>query len=135
MTRAPDGRIILAVPPAAIWTQIKTVEWPPNSGYKAALAWTHKLSIGFNVLRSFAKTSDNQYWIHVSLSRPDRMPEYIDMVKVKEHFLGPMVEAYQVFPSKVDHINVHNYCLHLWAPVDQERRIANLQDLVDEKAI
>jgi hypothetical protein len=60
------------------------------------------------------------------------MPSWDDMSRVKRDFLGEDVEAYQVLAKKSEHVNVHSFCLHMWAPVDGRRRVANLHDLVNE---
>lgn len=121
-------------PPEGIWKEMESVCWPPGSNHKACRAWTHKIVPGLNVLRSLAETENGEKWIHVSLSRRDRMPEWVEIRKVKDHFLGD-IEAYQVLPKKQDYVNVHNFCLHLWAPVDGLPRVANLQGLMKETAV
>lgn len=126
--------IRLREPPPDRWMKLNPVIWPPGSGHKAANAWTHRLSLGFNVMRSWSTTKAGDKWIHISLSRPDRMPEYLDLKKVKEDFIGPEFEAYQVFPASVDHVNAHKFCLHLWCPVNGKRAVANLMDLINEEA-
>ena len=94
----------------------------------------HKVD-GLTVMRSKSQTKDGRDWIHISMSRRSRMPSYEDMAKVKRDFLGEDVEAYQVFAKTEDHVNIHSFCLHLWAPMDQKRCVANLKDLIDEIAI
>ncbi|HET9954126.1 MAG TPA: hypothetical protein VFQ61_06465 [Polyangiaceae bacterium] len=59
-------------------------------------------------------------WLHVSLSRPDRIPSYEDQTRVKTLFIGRRRTAIQVFPPEAKHVNVHPYCLHLWSPIDHE---------------
>lgn len=66
------------------------------------------------VMASAQLEADGKLWMHVSMSRPDRMPTYDDMVRVKETFVGPNREAYQVFPRADEHVNEHKFCLHLW---------------------
>ena len=98
-----------------------------------ASAYRHKL-IPLQVLASHSKTKDGVAWDHVSVSRPDRLPTWQELTKVKNDFLGEDVEAYQVIARKVDHVNAHPFCLHLWARRDRKRVVANLHDLIDEKA-
>ena len=101
-------------------------------GKPIAERWAHQLS-KIQVLRSISTVQDGSQWIHVSLSRTDRLPTYEEMVKVKNEFIGGGREAYQVFARDEDHVNVHSKCLHLWSPIDGIRRVANLQDLVNEE--
>lgn len=61
---------------------------------------------------------DQKRWVHVSMSRPGRLPTYDDMCWVKRAFIGDDKTAYQVFPPKAKHVNIHSYCLHLWHCVD-----------------
>jgi hypothetical protein len=57
-------------------------------------------------------------WIHGSVSRKDRLPDYDDLVKLKEFAFGPDRYAYQVFPPDDKHVNIHPNCLHLWGRLD-----------------
>ena len=65
-------------------------------------------------------THDGHEWLHVSMSREGRIPSYEDMTQVKRIFVGDDRMAVQIFPAKERHINIHNYCLHLWCPLDYE---------------
>lgn len=60
---------------------------------------------------------DGKPWRHVSFSRRSRMPDYHDMSLVRGSFLDPDVVALQIFPKRVEHVNLHEYCLHLWQPI------------------
>lgn len=60
---------------------------------------------------------DNREWLHVSMSRENRVPSYEDMKRVKEIFIGNDKSAIQVFPKVSDHVNIHPFCLHLWCPL------------------
>lgn len=57
-------------------------------------------------------------WLHASLSRRNRTPSYDDVHLVKRIFIGDLLSAYQVFPPRTEHVNIHEHCLHLWAPLD-----------------
>jgi len=76
-----------------------------------------------------------QKWLHVSLSRADRLPSWAELSKVKEEFIGEHTAAYHVIPSKADHINLHSFCMHLWSPLDGLERLPNMQSLTLEEAI
>ncbi|MBI9112426.1 hypothetical protein [Maridesulfovibrio ferrireducens] len=54
-------------------------------------------------------------WVHLSCSRKDRLPTWDDLKGVKKMFLGDEKEALQVFPKTEDYVNLHPFCLHLWA--------------------
>lgn len=57
---------------------------------------------------------DSRPWIHLSLSRPDRIPSYEDMACVKKLFIGEERQAIQVFAPRAKHINIGKNVLHLW---------------------
>jgi hypothetical protein len=61
---------------------------------------------------------DGQTWLHVSLSRKDRLPTYQDQIDVKEQFVGLEAKAIQVFPPRSQHSNFHPFCLHLYSRLD-----------------
>jgi hypothetical protein len=117
------------------WQRDQDIEWPFGSGNKAGTFWSHKLVPGFHVIRSLSTLRSGEKWIHVSVSRRDRLPTWAELSKVKNEFMGPELEAYQVLAANKDHVNLHANCLHLWAPVDGVRRIANLQNLEMEESL
>ena len=71
------------------------------------------------VIRSKATYSDGD-WVHVSLSRPNRLPTWGDLKLVKQAFLGD-VTALQILPKASNYVNIHPFCLHLWYCCDGER--------------
>jgi hypothetical protein len=58
---------------------------------------------------------DGQWWDHVSVSRPSRLPSWEDLKTVKALFIGKEREAVQVLPKESEYVNMHPHCLHLWA--------------------
>lgn len=71
---------------------------------------------GLSVLVTTAPYEDRE-WMHVSLSRRDRIPSYDDMKYVKEVVIGNDRWAAQLFPPASEHVNIHPFCLHLWVPL------------------
>lgn len=63
---------------------------------------------------------DGRWWLHVSLSHPDKMPSYMDLAEVKRIFIGEEREAVQVFPPASEHISFHDRCLHLWSCLEPD---------------
>lgn len=61
---------------------------------------------------------EGKRWVHLSLSRGDRVPDWEELKAVKSRFLGDEALAIQVFPPKSQWVNVHPHCLHLWQCVD-----------------
>ena len=60
---------------------------------------------------------DQRVWLHVSLSRRNRLPSYDDMAEVKRLFVGPDRRAIQIFAEESQHININPFVLHLWSVV------------------
>lgn len=70
------------------------------------------------VMASVNRERDGRFWMHVSFSRPQRMPSYDDMVYVKRHWIGEDQKAIMIGPPREEHVNVHEFCLHWWCCVD-----------------
>ena len=64
--------------------------------------------------------SNGEGWEHVSVSRNSRTPSYEDMDWIKQNFWSDDQCVMQLHVPASDHVNCHNYCLHLWRPTDQE---------------
>lgn len=60
-------------------------------------------------------------WRHASMSRPLRNPDYDDLVLLKAAAWGDDGYAYQVFPARSEHVNIHEHALHLWGTPTGER--------------
>ena len=60
--------------------------------------------------------SDGMGWDHVSVSLPDRCPNWDEMSLVHRMFFKPTEEAMQLHVPVKDHVCHHPYCLHLWRP-------------------
>jgi len=69
---------------------------------------------------SVQKYQDREIWLHVSACRrkPDELPTWEDMKRVKRDFIGQDGWAYQVFPSEDEYVNHHPFVLHLFARID-----------------
>ena len=59
-------------------------------------------------------------WDHVSVSRRNRTPNWPEMCQIKSLFFKPDETAMQLHVPEKDHINDHEYCLHLWRPTKVE---------------
>lgn len=57
-------------------------------------------------------------WIHVSYSRKNRIPDYLDTIRIKKHFIGENRKAIMIFPEKENYVNIHKCCLHLFCCLD-----------------
>lgn len=70
---------------------------------------------GLVVVMSTDIMDDGKRFLHVSCSYRDRLPSWKDLKTVKDIFFGEDREAFQVLPKQEDYVNLHPYCLHLWA--------------------
>lgn len=64
--------------------------------------------------------SSGEGWDHVSVSRQNRCPNWMEMDHVKRLFFAEDETAMQLHVPSSDHISVHPYCLHLWRPHNVE---------------
>jgi len=55
-------------------------------------------------------------WDHVSVSRTNRCPNWLEMEQVKRLFFNPDEVAMQLHVAESEHLSVHPYCLHIWRP-------------------
>ena len=56
-------------------------------------------------------------WDHVSVSRRNRVPSWLEMAQIKRLFFRADEVAMQLHVAEIDHVNFHPYCLHLWRPL------------------
>lgn len=61
--------------------------------------------------------TDGVEWVHASIAFPSRMPDYLDLKHLHQAVFGNGW-AYQVFSPPSDHVNIHNYALHLFGRLD-----------------
>lgn len=62
---------------------------------------------GRRVILSVAREQDGKRWMHLSISRPDRLPSYGDLCDAKRVFVGADRKAIQVFAPEAEHVNLH----------------------------
>lgn len=86
------------------WTET-TAAGPPM--------WTHPS--GLRVAATSDKLEDGSWWLHVSVSRADKLPSWDDLKFAKDAFIGRNYEAVQVLPKDTEFVNCMPFCLHLWS--------------------
>lgn len=74
-----------------------------------------------SVIVSCARFEDGIEWVHASIAKADILPEYDDLVVLRQAVWGATGWAFQVFAPPSDHISIHPYALHLWGRLDGER--------------
>jgi hypothetical protein len=67
---------------------------------------------------------DRREWMHISMSREARLPNWDDMKETKNIF-APDRFGYQIFAPPSEHVNIHQFCLHIWIPLTGELPIPN----------
>jgi len=65
-------------------------------------------------------SDDKRQWLHVSLSRANKLPGWKDIQLVKDIFIGKDKTAIQVLPPADEHVNVHQFCMHLWCCLNEK---------------
>jgi hypothetical protein len=61
---------------------------------------------------------DGVPWLHASISRRLKMPDYLDLKLLHRAVFGDGAHAYQVFVPRAEHVNDHEFCLHLFGRLD-----------------
>jgi hypothetical protein len=89
-----------------------TVQHNPERAYKIA--------DNLMVVWSAVREADGRRWVHVSLSRPSRLPSWDDVREVKDTFIGRDRRALQILPPQSEYVNKHKYVLHLWHCLDDD---------------
>jgi hypothetical protein len=56
--------------------------------------------------------------IHASISHPAKMPSYREMSALHRAVFGRKRHAYQCFVPVTEHVNIHDFTLHLWGRAD-----------------
>ena len=70
------------------------------------------------VLRIIASEGNDEiHWEHVSVSLPNRCPNWEEMCFVKALFWDDEDTVMQLHPPRSQWVNNHNYCLHMWRPL------------------
>jgi hypothetical protein len=85
--------------------------------------WALQNSNGLRAIIDCERKEDDRYWVHLSISRVGRTPTHEDMAAAKRAFFGDAHYAYSVFPPKSKYVNIHGYCLHLWALAEGDGRV------------
>ncbi len=62
--------------------------------------------------------SDGAGWEHVSVSLPNRCPDWDDMCFIKGVFWDEEDCVVQFHPPRSQYVNKHPNCLHLWRQTD-----------------
>jgi len=87
---------------------IRTITLPNGHTMEAFMSDT-----GLRILKSNDHTHHGPL-LHISISRPDRYPDWDEIVEVKLHFFGDDKDAMMVIPKTKDYVNISENCFHIW---------------------
>lgn len=76
---------------------------------------------------SASSNPEAQGWEHVSVSLEHRCPTWDEMAAVKDLFWRDDETVIQIHPPKDLHVNVHEFCLHLWRNTNAEQPLPPIQ--------
>jgi len=100
---------------------VSGLQFPPV-GWRILQPWGLGYALqhqsGLRAIIDCSQKEDDRWWVHVSVSRKSRCPSHDEMCMVKRDFIGDRY-AYAVYPPAQKYVNIHAYCLHLWALVDE----------------
>lgn len=70
----------------------------------------------------FVIASNGLGWEHVSVSiqNVERCPKWNEMCKIKDMFFEDEEVVMQLHPKKSEYVNIHDYTLHLWRPIEKD---------------
>ena len=77
-----------------------------------------------SVLISCAQHDDGVEWVHASMTRKGRVPDYDDQCLLHRAVFGDGW-AYQVFAPAAEHVNIHPNALHIWGRLDGKPAMHN----------
>ena len=122
------GLMEIKAPPSGL--QYPPPGWIFLQFWGSGHAFQHRC--GLRLLIDCSMKDDNQWWVHISVSRRAQTPDHEDMAMVKSHFLGERY-AYSVWPPLDKYVNIHANCLHIWALVDKGdgRILPEFSDIVE----
>lgn len=95
---------------------------PPHSSPKGAMYGLFYIPLRSHLLKVIACDGDDpsEGWEHVSVSLPNRCPNWEELCFIKRLFWSDEETVVQFHPRKSAYVNIHPYCLHLWRKAGTE---------------
>ncbi len=93
--------------------RIRTGEYGSHAGFGMTGAF-HVQGPKGAILKIVASEGDIEPWEHVSVSLPNRTPNWQEMCFVKALFWDHDELVVQYHPRSTDYVNCHPHCLHMW---------------------
>lgn len=113
------------LPDALRLGRIRCGQWgtPDDYGCTGAFMVLGPCGRELKIIASDATGGDiSEGWEHVSVSMPNRCPNWQEMSFVKDPFWGHEETVIQFHPPKSDYVNNHAFCLHLWRDTQNDIR-------------
>jgi hypothetical protein len=89
--------------------------------------WAFQHLDGHGSLIVTAAEHDGDDWVHASVAWSGHMPTYADLKMLHTAVFGDGF-AYQVFAPPSDHVNIHEYALHLFGRLDGKPALPDFTD-------
>jgi hypothetical protein len=115
LTSTEQERIVYAA--LAVFPKVLPANWRKLDSFANGGRW---LSTGGMCVMGEVEQVDGRLWIHVSVSRTNRLPDWNDLRAVKNLFMGAERRAVQNLPPESEYYNYHPYCLHMYSPFGHE---------------
>ena len=71
-----------------------------------------------SVIITCSDALDGLEWVHASIAGIDQVPSYDDLVLLHEAVWKEKGWAYQPFTPGTEHVNIHNFALHIFGRLD-----------------
>lgn len=86
--------------------------WIKTGQFKDQIHYKH--NSGTIAIVTVEVHEDKKKWLHVSISRRNKLPTWEHLKDAKETFIGKDKMAVQILPPAAEYVNLHPNCLHLW---------------------
>ncbi len=103
---------------------------PPNwtcLGWSENFGMRYKKKNGLAVIVTVSYEDDEKLWMHISLSYPNKLPKWKEVVECKELFGCQETLAVQVIPPRSEYVNYHPFCLNIFVLLDGERPLPDFR--------
>lgn len=111
------------------WLAVERYRWASAPGWESAYGddfgvFQIPSPVSGQMLRVLVSAANTDAglapWDHVSVSLPNRCPNWPEMESIKRLFFRDDEAAMQLHPPLSDYRSHHPYCLHIWRPADIE---------------
>lgn len=112
------------MPGTALEKLMRASRWRVRQGKYASedtAGWNGQFLVPIDGEIYLVMISDGMGWKHLSISNAQKkaLPSWTAMTRAKNLFFADEDWCVQFFPAKEDYVNDHNFCLHIWMPLDE----------------